>query len=119
MTADREPDEPGEKFHCPACGYPGLGQPAYERLPPPPFPDLGDPPYADRFGWYSHETCCSCGYEFGYDDVANACGTPSSFRDYRRAWVAGGYRWWCSRHPAPPGWSADAQMRAAGLDPAG
>ena len=102
------------KFHCPVCGYQGLWQPAYEDLPPPPFPNFGDPPYTDRLGPYSHQGCHGCGYEFGYDDDAAACGTPTSFRDYRRSWIAGGCKWWSSR-PQPEGWSPLAQMQAAGI----
>ena len=116
MAAERDPREPAVRFCCPVCGYRGLGQPAYRELSPPPFADLGEPPYDARYGSPSHQGCHGCGYEFGYDDDAGAGGTATSFRDYRRGWVAGGCGWWSSR-PQPDDWSPATQMRAAGIDP--
>jgi hypothetical protein len=116
VADERDPREPAVKHACPVCGYRGLWQPPYERMPPVPYPDFGDSPYAGRLGAASLEGCHRCGYQFGYDDDAGACGTPTSFRAYRQRWVAGGCRWWSSR-PQPVDWSPREQMRAVGIDP--
>lgn len=117
IPADVRIGSPGEslvRYACPVCGWRGLHAPAYERMPPPPYPDFGEPPYRERLGEPCHGGCHGCGYEFGYDDDAGACGSPKSFREYRRAWMAGGCRWWSSR-PRPADWDPPSQLRAAGI----
>lgn len=103
------------RFACPVCGYRGLQAPPYARMPNSPYPDFGEPPYGDTLGEPCHGGCHGCGYEFGYDDEADACGTPKSFRTWRQQWMAGGCRWWSSR-PQPADWDPPAQLRAAGID---
>ena len=102
-------------FVCPCCGYPGLTTRPYERLPPAPYDDLGDPPYIERFGAASFEACDCCGYEFGFDCDAAACGNPRSFRAYRQQWLSGGATWFSSRRAKPPGWNLNRQLAVAGL----
>ena len=116
MQPMRNPQEPAVKHACPVCGYRGLWQPPYERMPSPPYLEFGDPPYAGLLGSPSLEGCHGCGYQFGYDDDDRASGTPTSFREYRRGWVAAGCKWWSSR-PEPDDWSPQEQMRVAGITP--
>ena len=61
MADERDPREPAIKYACPVCGYRGLWQPPFERMPAVPYPEFGDPPYADRLGTASLEGCHGCG----------------------------------------------------------
>jgi hypothetical protein len=106
-------------FHCPCCGYPGLTAPPYQNLPAPPWGDLGEPPYIARFGAASFEGCDCCGYEFGFDCDAAACGTPRSFQAYRAAWLQTGAPWFSSCRPKPAHWNLARQLVAAGLAASG
>lgn len=101
-------------FHCPCCGLVGLVQPAYSELPLPPFGDLGDPPYVGRFGYASFECCACCGFEFGYDDDAEASGRASSFRSYLEEFVNRGMHWFRA-DLRPDNWSLEQQLRRAGI----
>lgn len=104
-----------ELFACPCCGYLGLPYPAYEKMPPPPFDDLGLPPYVDRFGSASFQCCDCCGYEFGFDCDAGACGRARSFHEYLEGWMRDGACWFNSSRPAPTGWDLASQLAAAGM----
>lgn len=104
-----------ELYYCPCCGYRGLSQPAYTELPPPPFGDLGAPPYIGRFGGATFECCDCCGFEFGYDDDPAASGRACSFRQYRSEFVAGGCQWF-RPDERPVAWSLPEQLRAAGIE---
>lgn len=106
---------PGGRYYCPCCGCLSLGGNAYMNLHQPPFGDLGEPPYRDRFGDYSHEGCHSCGYQFGYDDDPMASGRAISFAEYRQRWIAGGCKWFCGDDPRPPDWSLEEQLAEAGI----
>jgi hypothetical protein len=77
---------------CPVCGYPDL-----------------DEPIADATGEPTYAICPSCGTQFGADDLGR------THEELRAAWVADGMRWWSEAKPAPVGWSAAAQLAAAGL----
>ena len=81
------------KFTCPVCGFPDLIEP---HLDP-----MGSPTYA---------ICPCCGVEFGYDDASR------SHSELRAAWLANGAPWWSERQSPPERWSAETQLKAAGLD---
>ncbi len=78
------------KFTCPVCGFAELPE---SHLDP-----TGSPTYS---------ICPCCGVHFGADDV------EATHEDLRRAWIAGGAEWWSMNEHAPPGWNADAQLKAA------
>jgi hypothetical protein len=103
------------RFYCPCCGYQGLGQNPYDQLHAPPFGDLGEPSYIERFGLASLEGCHSCGYQFGYDDDPAASGSAVSFSFYRQRWIECGCRWFCGADPRPENWSVLDQLAAAGI----
>ncbi len=105
------------RYVCPCCGYPALRMPAYERLGPPPWGDLGEPPYAPRLGAPSYDCCDCCGIEFGFDDEPGA-GNGVSFAQYLREWVAEGGQWFYP-DKRPAGWSLQTQLRAAGIAESG
>lgn len=78
-------------FLCPVCGFEGLRH----------------PPRVPQFrGAPSLETCPSCGYEFGFDDLAQ--GVP--YDEYREKWIAGGARWF-SRNGPSEGWDPREQLK--------
>ncbi|MCE2791435.1 MAG: hypothetical protein ACK493_12485 [Planctomycetota bacterium] len=104
-------------FHaCPCCGWWGLEYPAYDKLPQPPFGDLGQPPYNERYGSASFQCCHCCGFEFGYDCDPAASGRHGNFRDYLREWAEAGRNWFRPLE-RPEDWSLPAQLTAAGLPP--
>lgn len=100
-------------YFCPCRGYPALGMSAYELLGPPPWGDLGEPPYAPRLGAPSYDCCDCCGFEFGFDDEPGA-GAGVSFAQYLRNWVARGCRWFYP-DKRPVDWCLKAQLLAAGI----
>jgi hypothetical protein len=101
------------KHYCPCCGYPGLNMPAYRRLGPPPWLHPGPPPYERWYGAPSYDVCPCCGFEFGNDDNPGTA-PPSSFEQFRRAWIESGCPWFDpSRRPA--GWRLEDQLAAAGI----
>ena len=62
-------------------------------------------------GLASFDICPCCGTQFGYDDC---CGGDAAvrrawYRQARKAWVAGGMRWWSSHKP-PAGWDPVRQL---------
>jgi len=77
---------------CPVCGYASLDEPPADLM--------GEPTYA---------ICPSCGTQFGADDLAR------SHAELRAEWIAGGAAWWSESKAKPSGWSASAQLTAAGL----
>lgn len=77
---------------CPVCGFAGL-----------------DEPHADASGEASFAICPSCGTQFGHDDATR------THEELRRLWLKEGARWWSEATAAPKGWSARAQLSAAGL----
>jgi predicted RNA-binding Zn-ribbon protein involved in translation (DUF1610 family) len=81
-----------DQYSCPVCGFDGLPDPAY-----------------DSAGCASFEICPSCGTEFGYHDARK------SHKELRELWVASDARWHSRSTSPPPGWNAEEQLRAAGL----
>jgi hypothetical protein len=81
-----------QTFTCPVCGYPSLGE-----------------PHVDPMGSPTYSICPCCGIEFGYDDA------QKSHAELRREWVSRGSPWWSKHEKPPPGWSAEDQLRAAGM----
>jgi hypothetical protein len=79
-------------YVCPVCGSNSLFGPAY-----------------DNPGAPSYEICPCCGTEFGNDDFS------VSHEVLRQRWLDNGARWWSEVRPAPPDWSAAAQLKHAGL----
>jgi len=77
-------------YTCPACGYPGLDEPAYSGTVA------------------SHEICPSCGFEF------SGSSDPARHAEWRQQWVAGGMTWWAAPagRPAPDDWDAAGQLKA-------
>jgi len=67
---------------CPICGY-DLGFKAWY--------------YTEGGEAASHEICPSCGIEFGYHDVFEACGIEGTREQlqlrWRDKWISGGMRW--------------------------
>ena len=78
---------------CPVCGY------LY----------LNEPP-VDNQGCASFEICPCCGTEFGYND-ANV-----SHDALRMRWLQSGALWFSKATLPPDGWSAENQLRNAGLN---
>ena len=74
---------------CPVCGYPELGEPAY-----------------DGFGDPSFDICDCCGTQFGYEDAGR------SHEFLRDEWIAKGMPWWNSAKEAPLGWDPVQQLRS-------
>lgn len=74
---------------CPVCGW--------DRLVEPPYDWNGSP---------SYEICPCCGFEFGFDDLANRF----TFDSYRTVWIARGMPWY-DPSAKPPLWDAEAQLR--------
>ena len=60
------------KYICPACGFPGLDEPAYDE---------------NKNG--SYEICPSCGFEFGVTDDDQGYTVQS----WREQWIRGGMKW--------------------------
>jgi hypothetical protein len=69
-------------YTCPVCG----------------FDRLEDPPN-------NYTICPSCGTEFEYDDVR------TTKAELRRAWVAGGYKWWSKLEQPPARWNPERQLK--------
>ncbi len=88
---DSMPSAEGPPFRCPVCGYLGLDEPARTAESGP-----------------SYEMCPSCGFEFGVTDDDRGF----SYADWRREWIANGLHWWSRGQRKPPGWDAQAQLRA-------
>lgn len=84
------------KYQCPVCGWPNLSE-----------------PHVDQTGSPTYSICPCCGVHFGADDV------DKTHAELRSEWVASGCEWWSHNEKAPEGWSAEAQLRAAGFSPAG
>ena len=80
------------RFTCPVCGFPDLTE-----------------PHLDPTGSPTYSICPCCGVHFGADDV------DDTHVELRRRWVAEGAAWWSQNETAPKGWSADAQLKAAGF----
>jgi hypothetical protein len=105
------------QHHCPACGYPGLAQPAYARLGPPPWIHPGPPPYQHWYGEPSYDVCPCCGFEPGNDDDSwSGAVRPLSFGEYLREWTLSGAEW-LDESLKPPGWDLTRQLRDAGISP--
>lgn len=81
-------------YLCPVCGFTALTEPPY-----------------DDFGCPTYVICPCCGTEFGYDD------STATHQVLREKWVSLGMHWWNNRQQPPEGWDADAQLRAAQLNP--
>jgi len=80
---------------CPVCGFPD-----FEAL--------------DEAGCTTFEICPSCGCESGYEYQEEA--NDKHMARIRLNWlVKEKGRWWCSRQDPPPGWTAQGQMKAAGI----
>ena len=75
---------------CPACGYEGLDEPAWN----------GDSPSGD--------ICPCCGMQFGYYDLGRR--VPLFYEGWRIRWLVEGGHWWSRSRLAPDGWSADRQV---------
>jgi hypothetical protein len=114
MSLHPRDDQDQQQFYCPCCGYPGLTGPAYSEMPQPPFGDLGEPPYIGRFGYASFECCDCCGFEFGYDDDAGACGRARSFRQYRTEFQQSDQEWFRGAK-RPDDWNFTEQLNQAGI----
>lgn len=86
---------------CPVCGY-----------------DLGFEPW--RGDSASDEICPSCGIEFGYDDVFEACGIEGTREElqlrWREKWISGGMKWSISEIPPPPNWNPREQLKRIGVE---
>lgn len=80
---------------CPICGFSDFGA-------------------LDDAGCNTFEICPACGCESGYayqDEVSDY-----HFTAMRRHWLFEEKgRWWCTLHAPPAGWSAEGQMRLAGI----
>lgn len=105
--------EQGLLHTCPCCGYYGLSVQAYANLPPPPWGDLGPPPYEQSYGLPSYDVCPCCGFEFGNDDNPGTA-VGSSFAAYLRDWIAEGCQWFDPTQRAA-GWLLDSQLSSAGI----
>jgi hypothetical protein len=87
-----EPSSEAEpKWTCPVCGFTGLTEPP-----------------TDQTGGPTYSICPCCGTQYGADDL------DKSHADLRKEWVQSGAQWWSQNEPAPEGWSANAQLQAAG-----
>ena len=84
-----------ERFTCPACGYPGLRDPPWDKGP-------------------SDEICPSCGLQFGYDDAAggDARSRERIYARWREEWKQAGCPWWSRNTAAPRNWDAQRQLSA-------
>jgi uncharacterized Zn finger protein (UPF0148 family) len=81
---------------CPVCGYP-----EFEPL---------------NQGCTSFEICCCCGFQSGYE--YNERSTSQDFEKLRKMWIEKHKKGWWSKATKPPKeWSAEQQMKAAGIDP--
>jgi len=85
---------------CPVCGF-NLGFPAWR----------GDSA--------SHETCHSCGIEFGYHDVTEASGTPGTkeeiYLKWRNKWIKEGMPWSVDESYKPKNWNPAKQLKHIGI----
>ena len=105
-----------ETFTCPCCGYPELASRPYRGLEDVIATRGLDPPYSKHFGDPSYEVCACCGFEFGNDDEPGT-GSPSTFEEYLREWIASGCVWF-SPEKMPKSWDLGSQLQSAGI-PAG
>jgi hypothetical protein len=103
------------KVTCPCCGYPELGCPPYEHLPPPPWFNHGLPPYSQRYGAPSYEVCACCGFEFGNDDEPGTA-SPQTFAAYLTDWIGKGCVWF-DPQLKPEGWNLESQLNKARIIP--
>ena len=77
-----------DNYICPVCG----------------FDKLNEPPF-DRKGLPSYEVCPCCGFEFGFDGIANR----SAFIAFRRRWIESGAKWFMPGS-RPKGWDMKKQL---------
>lgn len=87
---------------CPVCGYEGLTFGPFvwrENME------------HDRVRVTSHETCPSCGFEFGFHDYVK----NMSYDAYRRDWISKGCQWWAKWEAPPRGWEPKAQLLNVGI----
>jgi hypothetical protein len=79
--------------------------------------DLGFEPWYDEISGEaaSHEICPSCGIQFGYDDVFEACGNEGSREElqlrWREEWISTGMKWNSVGIPQPLNWNPNDQLR--------
>ena len=75
------------RYICPVCGY----------------DDLPEPPFTD--GLPSYGICPCCGFEFGFDDLAEG----HTYEAYRNAWIHKGMPWFRPENK-PAGWDSVVQL---------
>lgn len=85
-------------FPCPVCGF-HLNESPWE----------GDLP--------SDSICCSCGIQFGLDDVRGESGLSRSqvYVAWRKKWVEEGMLWFSEARRPPLNWDPRKQLCDAGL----
>lgn len=83
-------------FLCPVCG----------------FPDLYEPPHTLHDG-ASHESCPSCGFEFGYHDDDQGW----TYGAWRTQWIADGMPWHADDEFRPDGWDPAKQLANVAAGP--
>ena len=89
-------------FVCPVCGY----------------------PYLEDEPWHgysaSDDICPSCGIQFGYDDVKEACGregTKDELQErWRKEWVDKGMPWKIKGIKPPENWDPKKQLEQMGIN---
>lgn len=90
-----------ENDFCPVCCF-NLGFPAWKG------------------NSASHETCLSCGIEFGYHDVMEASGIPGTkeeiYKMWRKKWIEKGMPWSAPKAYKPADWNPKAQLKNIGID---
>lgn len=77
---------------CPVCGYP-----SYREF--------------EAAGAVSYDICPCCSFQSGVDGIA--WDRTERNETFRQRWIEAGAHWWSKTTPQPPGWSAEAQLRAA------
>ncbi|MBU3978756.1 hypothetical protein KJ980_07180 [Patescibacteria group bacterium] len=86
---------------CPVCGF-NLGFPAWKGYSA------------------SHETCLSCGIEFGYHDVMEASGIIGTKEEiymmWRKKWIEKGMPWSVSEAYKPTNWNPKKQLKNIGIE---
>jgi hypothetical protein len=86
---------------CPVCGF-----------------DLGFEPW--RGDSASDEYCPSCGIQFGYHDVTEACGMEGTREElqlqWREKWISHGMLWSIPEIPPPPDWNPRTQLKRIGVE---
>jgi hypothetical protein len=86
-----------ETHTCPICGFNGLDEPPYRRMP-----ESDDEPTSGTHG-PSWDICSCCGVEFGLN-------SGDSLRQMRQAWIDEGMPWWSTVEAPPEGWDAAKQL---------